>query len=533
MSYDIGVRLGVDGEQAFRSSINAINANIKAMGTELKAVTAQFARNAASEDALAAKNQVLAKSIAATKDKIGVLDKELERQTEKLRSLGDALEEVTRAHGKESQEALNAQNAYNNQAKAVAKLQDQLNGAKAELAGMENAVKDNQDAIDGLGREVEDAGDAFEEAGNSAVSFGDLLKANIVSDLVVDGIRNLTAGLKDFVKSSIGNFSDYEQLVGGVETLFKSSSGKVQSYAQNAFKTAGLSANEYMDTVTSFSASLLQGLGGDTAKAAELANLAITDMSDNANKMGTDMSSIQYAYQGFAKQNYTMLDNLKLGYGSTQEEMIRLINDSGVLNETIESLDSVSFDQIIEAIHEVQTQIGITGTTAKEAEETIQGSTAAMKSSWENLMIGLASGDQDMGQLVSNFTNSIETAAQNLLPRIGIILQGIGPMIGEFLKQGLVTQLPEMLLAGKDFVVSLVSGITEGLPNLQETVNSLAGSTSQYIRDNTPAFVSSGLDMLAGVASLFRGGVGGMGEAGIQLGKSLGPGVGGRLSSFI
>lgn len=178
----------------------------------------------------------------------------------------------------------------------MAKLQDQLNGAKAELAGMENAVKDNQDAIDGLGREVEDAGDAFEEAGNSAVSFGDLLKANIVSDLVVDGIRNLTAGLKDFVKSSIGNFSDYEQLVGGVETLFKSSSGKVQSYAQNAFKTAGLSANEYMDTVTSFSASLLQGLGGDTAKAAELANLAITDMSDNANKMGTDMSSIQYAY---------------------------------------------------------------------------------------------------------------------------------------------------------------------------------------------------------------------------------------------
>ena len=137
-----------------------------------------------------------------------------------------------------------------------------------------------------------------------------------------------------------------------------------------------------------------------------------------------------------------MLDNLKLGYGGTQEEMIRLINDPGVLNETIESLDSVSFDQIIEAIHEVQTQIGITGTTAKEAEDTIQGSTAAMKSSWENLMIGLASGDQDMGQLVSNFTNSIETAAQNLLPRIGIILQGIGPMIGEFIKQGLVTQLP-------------------------------------------------------------------------------------------
>ena len=535
MSYDIGVRLGVDGEQAFRSSINAINANIKAMGTELKAVTAQFARNAASEDALAAKNQVLAKSITATKDKIGVLDKQLERQTEKLKSLGDALEEAASAHGKDSQGALAAQNAYNKQAAAVAKLQEHLNGAKADLAEMENAVKDNQDALNGLGREVEKSGGAMEEMPGISQRLGDGLKAGIAAaaKATAAAVAALGAATVALTKSSIGVYSDYEQLVGGVETLFKGSAGQVQEYAQNAFKTAGLSANEYMDTVTSFSASLLQGLGGDTAKAAELANLAITDMSDNANKMGTDMSSIQYAYQGFAKQNYTMLDNLKLGYGSTQEEMIRLINDSGVLNETIECLDGVSFDQIIEAIHEVQTQIGITGTTAKEAEDTIQGSTAAMKTSWENLMIGLASGDQDMGQLVSNFTNSVETAAQNLLPRIGIILQGIGPMIGEFLKQGLVTQLPEMLLAGKDFVVSLVSGITEGLPNLQETVNSLAGSISQYIRDNTPAFVSSGLDMLAGLASSIREGAGVMVDAGIQLVTSLAQGLADSFPSII
>lgn len=533
MAYDIGVRLGVDGEKAFRSSINAINANIKSMGSELKAVTAQFAKNADSEEALTAKNAVLAKSIAATKEKIGVLDKQLERQAEKLRDLGKALDEVVKAHGADSKEALEAQNAYNKQAAAVAKLQDQLNGAKTELAGMENAVKDNRDAIDGLGREVEDAGDAMEEAGQSAVSFGDLLKANIISDFVVEGLRKISDGLKDFVKTSIGNFGDYEQIVGGVETLFKSSSGKVQAYAQNAFKTAGLSANEYMDTVTSFSASLLQGLSGDTAKAADLANLAITDMADNANKMGTDMASIQYAYQGFAKQNYTMLDNLKLGYGGTQEEMIRLINDSGVLNEKIESLDNVSFDQIIEAIHEVQTQIGITGTTAKEAEATIQGSTAAMKSAWENLKIGLASGDQDMGKLVSDFTSSIETAASNIIPRIGVILKGIGPMIGEFLKQGLMKQIPDMILSGKDFVVSLVSGMTEELPNLQETVGGIVQNLSQYIRDNLPSFVSSGLELLSGLASSIREGAGVMVDAGIELVTSLAQGLADSFPTII
>lgn len=535
MAYDIGVRLGVDGEKAFRSSINAINANIKAMGSELKAVTAQFAQNAQSEEALTAKNQVLAKSITETKNKIGVLDKELERQAEKLRFLGDALEEVVKAHGRDSKEALEAQNAYNNQAKAVAKLQDQLNGAKADLAGMENAVRDNREAIDGLGREVEDAGDAMDEMAGTSRRFGEALRTGIVASAKTAAatIAALGAATVALTKSSVTVYGDYEQLVGGVETLFKSSSGQVQAYAQNAFKTAGLSANEYMDTVTSFSASLLQGLSGDTAKAAELADLAITDMSDNANKMGTDMSSIQYAYQGFAKQNYTMLDNLKLGYGGTQEEMIRLINDSGVLNEKIENLDNVTFDQIIQAIHEVQTEIGITGTTALEAEETIQGSTAAMKSAWENLKIGLASGDQDIGSLVSDFTTSVETAANNLLPRIGVVLQGIGPMVGEFFKQSFVKQLPEMVLAGKDFAVSLVSGMTEGLSGLRESVGNLVGTISQYIEENTPSFVAKGLDLLSGLASSLRGGAGVMVDAGIQLLTSLAKGFADSLPTFI
>ena len=186
-----------------------------------------------------------------------------------------------------------------------------------------------------------------------------------VGNIAADMIKKGASAIKSIVDGAVDGYADYQQLIGGVETLFKNSAGKVEKYANQSFKTTGLSANAYMETVTSFSASLLQGLQGDTEKAADMANMAVTDMADNANKMGTDIGSIQNAYQGFAKQNYTMLDNLKLGYGGTREEMIRLINDSGILNDEIKSLDGITFDQIVKAIHEMQTQLGITGTTAK------------------------------------------------------------------------------------------------------------------------------------------------------------------------
>lgn len=271
MAYDIGVRLGVDGEKAFRSSINAINANIKSMGSELKAVTAQFAKNAESEEALTAKNQVLAKSIAATKEKISVLDKQLERQAEKLRDLGQALDDVVKSHGAESKEALAAQNAYNNQAKAVAKLQDQLNGAKAELAGMENAVKDNKDAIDGLGREVEDAGEAMDEAGQNAVSFGDILKANIISDLVVEGIRKITDGLKDFARFSLESGMNFEAQMSRVQAISGATAEEAGLLADKAKEmgestvfsaTESAQALEYMAMAGWKTDDMLSGLAG-------------------------------------------------------------------------------------------------------------------------------------------------------------------------------------------------------------------------------------------------------------------------------
>lgn len=263
--------------------------------------------------------------------------------------------------------------------------------------------------------------------------------------------------LAAITKGAISAYGDYEQLIGGVDTLFKNSSKKVQGYAAEAYKNQNMSANQYMETVTSFSASLLQGLGGDTEKAAEIANIAITDMSDNANKMGTSMESIQNAYQGFAKQNYTMLDNLKLGYGGTQAEMIRLINDSGVLNKKIKSLDNVSFDTMIQAIHKIQDNLGITGTTSLEASTTIQGSWASLKASWSNLMTGLADENANVDTLMSNVANNAGTVWENVKPRIKQVFDSIIGLLPDWAQniigkaEEAVTGVVEKFSAAKQF----------------------------------------------------------------------------------
>ncbi|NSD32062.1 phage tail protein [Coprococcus comes] len=276
-----------------------------------------------------------------------------------------------------------------NYADAVNNIEKVSKSAKDTAETLEDVDK----KADGAGDSVEDAGQAAKNADSGFTTWKATL-ANLASTAitkVISGCAQLAEKMADVTKSAVGHYAEYEQLVGGVETLFKDSSGKLIDYAEKAYKTAGMSSNQYMDTATSFAASLIQGLGGDTAKAVELTNLAITDMSDNANKMGTDIGSIQDAYQGFAKQNYTMLDNLKLGYGGTQSEMIRLINDSGVLGEKIESLDNVTFDQMIEAIHKIQDNLGITGTTALEAGTTISGSWSSVQALFENILTKVGS----------------------------------------------------------------------------------------------------------------------------------------------
>lgn len=318
-------------------------------------------------------------------------------------------------------------------------------------------------------------------------------------------------GIAVLTKNALNNYAEYEQLVGGVDTLFKDSSAKVQEYAANAYKTAGLSANEYMDTVTSFSASLLQSLGGDTEAAADMANVAITDMSDNANKMGTDMASIQNAYQGFAKQNYTMLDNLKLGYGGTKEEMQRLIDDANALNASQGKYTNYSIESyadIVSAIHDVQVEMGIYGTTADEASTTIQGSVSSMKAAWGNLLVGIADDNANFKTLTEQFVDSLVTVGENIIPRINIIIQGLTQLITEASQtiiplavQILLENLPSIVAAGMDLIIALVSGILDNIDMLIDCVLEMVDVIVDKLIDNLPKLIDGGIRLIAALAN--------------------------------
>lgn len=312
-----------------------------------------------------------------------------------------------------------------------------------------------------------------------ALSFGDVLKANIAGQAIVAGVKAVAGAVKNIGEAAIQSYGEYEQLVGGVETLFKSSADTVMQYAANAYKTAGMSANEYMDTVTSFSASLLQSLGGDTDKAAQKADQAITDMADNANKMGTGMEMIQNAYQGFAKKNYTMLDNLKLGYGGTKEEMERLLADAEKLSG--QKFDISSYSDIVDAIHVVQTEMGITGTTAAEAASTIEGSGGSAKAAWANLITGIADDNADLDTLIGNFVSSVETAAGNIIPRVSAILGGISQLVTS---------------ASTTIIPMVITTITDNLPSLLQAAAALVGALGQGIIDSLPAITQAAIDIL-------------------------------------
>lgn len=387
-----------------------------------------------------------------------------------------------------------------NYADAVNNIEKVSKSAKDTAETLEDVDK----KADGAGDSVEDAGQAAKNADSGFTTWKATL-ANLASTAitkVISGCTQLAEKMADVTKSAVGHYAEYEQLVGGVETLFKDSSGKLIDYAEKAYKTAGMSSNQYMNTATSFAASLIQGLGGDTAKAVELTNLAITDMSDNANKMGTDIGSIQDAYQGFAKQNYTMLDNLKLGYGGTQSEMIRLINDSGVLGEKIESLDNVTFDQMIEAIHKIQDNLGITGTTALEAGTTISGSWSSVQALFENILtkVGSKLAPTVMGflQQLSDWMETIDWDA--FAASVGDALQRVFDWIQKidfttffekgmdgvesFLEKlgGLIEDVPKIIQTFKDWS-PLIAGVAAGFVTLKVAmaISSLISAVSTAI----------------------------------------------------
>ena len=315
------------------------------------------------------------------------------------------------------------------------------------------------------------------------------------------------AGITALTTAAVKNYAEYEQLVGGVDTLFKKSSQKVQEYAANAYKTAGLSANEYMSTVTSFSASLLQSLGGDTEKAAKYADMAISDMSDNANKMGTDMEMIQNAYQGFAKQNYTMLDNLKLGYGGTKEEMARLIADAAKLDKSIDAND-MSFGNIVKSINAVQKEMGIYGTTAKEASSTIQGSVNSMKASWQNLLTSFIGTGLSLEDEIENFVNSVSTVYDNIAPKIEIaldgaiqLIDGLFPKIIEKLPELIETLLPSIVDGALNIVQSFVTAISNNGDLLVQSAIDAVMTLANGILSMLPQIISLGLNLIVSLAT--------------------------------
>ena len=356
------------------------------------------------------------------------------------------------------------------------------------------------------------------------------------------------AGVVALVKQSVQGYAEFEQLVGGVETLFKDSAKEVLAYAQNAYKTAGISANKYMETATSFSASLLQSLGGDTAKAARIADMAIQDMADNANKMGTSIESIQYAYQGFAKQNYTMLDNLKLGYGGTKKEMERLLEDAQKLTGI--KYDISNLNDVFEAIHVIQTELGITGTTAKEAATTIQGSWGMMKAAWSDLITGMAYEGADFDRLLNNLIDSAATFAKNVVPAAqtalsGVVrlVEGLAPQIAAIIPQitsellpqvatiamsiieslvnGIITSAPALGAAAADVISILTKGLVAAIPNIIYAAGTLVFELAQGIAKELPTLIPVIVDGLVDIAEALIDNVGILIDAAIELVQGL------------
>ena len=520
----ISTKLQLDGEAEYRASLKNINSELGTLKSELKLTESQFAGHLNSYAALSAKGETLAgmydqqekklaainKILSEAKDAQSKFGNEVQSAKDKIAKTEAALNALADAEGdtSEQQAKLTAEleeyktelaTAEANQQKAteaVNKYQTQANSAEAELNKLGNEIDENNKCMDKAAKSSDKCADSVDKysgkvkkADEDTEKFSEKLKTGLVAGATAAAaaFAAISAAAVKLGVEVVTAYADYEQLVGGVETLFQDSSGKVLDYANNAYKTAGLSANEYMETVTSFSASLLSSLGGDTEKAADYADKAITDMSDNANKMGSDMDSIMNAYKGFSKQTFTMLDNLKLGYGGTKEEMQRLLDDAEKISGI--KYDISSYADIVDAIHVIQTEMGITGTTAKEAEETISGSIGMLKTSFQNLITGMGDADANIDQLCDNVVNSFKSVVKNISPVIQNlaktipnamegILDAISPLIPEFLElgvnlfeallNGIIDMLPELSSTAAELITTLITGIVEALPLVVE-----------------------------------------------------------------
>lgn len=577
-----GGAVKLTGEQAYRQALTRISQNLREVGSQMKVVSSQYAKSDTSQAALTARTEALNNKMAAQKEKLSVLNAQYRAMSAQYTANNTKHKELVASYDAEKQKLAQIEASlgksspeYQAQAKVVAnlardvdkssaainsneiamsKMRTQMNNAQADINKTDAEIKGLSPDMDKAGKAASELGEEAAKSGRQAqeASGGYTVFKNVLANLATAGIQAAMSGLRhlgsavaDVGKQAIEAYSQNEQLVGGVQTLFKDSAGIVQDYANNAYKAAGMSANEYMDTVTGFSASLIQSLGGDTKAAAELGNTAVQDMSDNANKMGTDIGSIQQTYQSLARGNYAMLDNLKLGYGGTKSEMERLMSDAEKL--TGEHYTVGDFGDTVKAIHAVQNQMGITGTTAKEASTTIEGSMNAMKSSWQNLLAGMSDSGANMDGLINNLVDSVNTFADNIMPRIAPLVNGMVQAAVQLLPQAvnmltsqllplitaqipsivsglsqvvqaivaalpqvmsaltaalpqiveaLLTLLPRLIDAGMQMLTSLIQGLTEALPTLIAMLPTIMRQVASVVLANLPLIIQAGVQLL-------------------------------------
>lgn len=373
-----------------------------------------------------------------------------------------------------------------------------------------------------LGGEADAAGQSIAGKLGSGLKSG----LGVAAKAAVAGIAAAGAAAVTLGKQALDSYANYEQLTGGVETLFGESAQQVMNNASQAFKTAGMSANEYMETSIQSAAAMINSLGGDQAKAAEMMNMSITDMSDNVNKMGTSMTDVQNAYRGFSRGNFTMLDNLALGFAGTKEGMQELLTAAEQISGV--KYDISSYSDIVQAIHVVQTEMGITGTTAKEAMTTISGSVAATKSAWQNLLTGIADDNANFDVLLDNFITSAMTAAENIMPRLQTIMGGLGKLILEgsqkilpIVIETITTNLPAIIQSGFTIIISLITGIVQALPELVRSIPQIFAAIVQAFRDNWPALREAGGELLRVVGNGIEASVSWLWEKVTNIGRSV------------
>ena len=497
-----GGAIKLTGESAYKKALQSITQNLKEVASEMKVVSSSYDKNDKSVAALTAKQDVLTKKLSEQTNRLNTLKAQYEsmsgeytKNAQKHQQLVDTynkekakLDELKRTVGESSAEYQAQKAKVEDLAQAVKKSTAAQDANEKSMSKMRTEINNAQADCNETAREIKHLGDEAEEAGRDAKNAGDgfTVFKGIVADLAASAIRSAINGLKELGeklinigKQAYGAYAEYQQLVGGAKTLYGASADRLMEYANNAYATAGLSANKYMEQATSFAATLVQGLQGDTSKAADYANMAIVDMSDNVNKMGTDMTMVMNAYNGIAKQNYMMLDNLKIGYQGTASEMARLVNQSGVLGDNVEvtaqTVKEVPFHKIVEAIHEIQKEIGITGATTDEAETTITGSTAAMRAAWENLLVGIADGNQDVTPLLQTWTNQVIVAGRNAIPRVKEIVHGMVDTV-------------------KAVWNEIIPEIGKEIPELQPIVDAL-----QWVTNNASVIIST----LAGIGAGF------------------------------